>query len=120
MPKIFLLLTLLAALLGGCSWGAGDLDPHISGIIAAVENDSILIVDGLDPADLPFNPGVDSVNRAIWFKVTEDTALVDQGNNTLEISQLNPGMPAKAWHLGFTAESYPEQATGVKIIVTVK
>jgi hypothetical protein len=115
--KILVLIVLSALVIGGCSAGSADIEPHISGIVADIGDNSILIVDGLDPADLPFDAGADAVNRAIWFYFTEDTVLVDQNNVSISLSDLRLGMPAQGWHLGFTAESHPEQATAVKIVV---
>lgn len=106
---VALLFTFIAA---GCAANSGD--PDITGLIVAIEDSSVLIVAGLD--EVPTNRADWEGNRAIYFTVTDETAIrTSDGKGSFD--DLAVGRKVEAWAAGAIAESYPEQATAKKIVI---
>jgi hypothetical protein len=118
----FLLLALSGLLLiaaAGCNVvsGTGDSSPPtISGLIFAVDGDRILVVEGIDSADIPYDVWFDAGNRAVFFTVTKDTVITG-GGSKVSADKLQKGQKVQVWADGPLMKSYPEQGGAGKIVV---
>jgi Immunoglobulin-like domain of bacterial spore germination. len=61
--------------------------------------------------------GANASVRAISFTVSEDTELTDREGNAVRPDDIAIGSQVEVWHDGVVAESYPEQARAVKIVL---
>lgn len=80
------------------------------GEIIQSSNDSLLITTYIDNGD-------ESYVDAISFRIDDQTELLTKSGDVLTLNQLTVGAQVEAWHTGVVAESYPAQATAVKIVL---
>lgn len=127
--KKLLHLTLLCALLLLAACGEGDSNneqgvgnqPIIQDDVQAVKaidrgeiiqssNNSLLITTYVDK-------GSESYVDAISFRVDDHTELLNKNGEVVTLIEMTVGSQVEAWHTGVVAESYPAQATAVKIVL---
>ena len=121
MGVLFSLLIVILLSVGcgpeGSNGSPVDDAPYIAGIIYTVENDHILIVDGIEDMDIAwFEEGYPAVN----FKITENTIIRGLDGSSILQQELESGMEVQAWVEGLVRESYPEQAEAKRIVVVSK
>lgn len=80
------------------------------GEIIQTSNNSLLITTFVDK-------GADSYVDAISFQINDQTELLSKNEEVVTLDQLTVGAQVEAWHTGVVAESYPAQATAVKIVL---
>jgi hypothetical protein len=117
-----LLIVILVLSLTGCSKPAEEpIDvpeqEPISGTIYRLENNRILVVDGITDVNIPWSEWFEQGHRAVYFAVEDDTIVeLDGEENTAE--NLARGQKVEVYHEGFLAESYPEQGKALKVVIT--
>lgn len=80
------------------------------GEIIQSSNNSLLITTFVDK-------DVDSYVDAISFRVDDQTELLSKSGEVVTLDKMTVGAQVEAWHTGTVAESYPAQATAVKIVL---
>lgn len=80
-------------------------DPYITGNIYDIKEESILVAEGVNEEDAMF------FGKAIWLSVTEETKILNSGNEEISFEELKIGERVTAWTTGVIAESYPERGT---------
>ena len=80
------------------------------GEIILNNNNSLLITTFIDK-------GEDSYIDAISFRIDEQTELLSKNGEVVSLDKMTVGSQVEAWHTGTVAESYPTQATAVKIVL---
>jgi len=78
------------------------------GEIIQSSNNSLLVTTFVDK-------GVDSFVDAISFRIDDQTELLSKSGEVVTLDKMTIGAQVEAWHTGIVAESYPAQATAVKI-----
>ena len=90
-------------------------EPFITGIIFDVE-ERILVVAGIETADMEYNEWFEKGNRAIWLAVT-DAVIVDKDGERKTAQALKRGQRVQAWVSDPVMESYPEQGSADKVVI---
>lgn len=118
--KLFLvLIAVLLVVAAGCSTATGadtDSPPDITGLIYSVDGNTILVVDGIEDVNIPFDEWFDHGYRAVWFTAMGDTVIEIDGEE-VSFDALAKGQKVQVWAEGGLRESYPEQGTAKKILV---
>jgi hypothetical protein len=115
----FTLLVFLLTALAGCLAVSGadeDTPPEMTGLIFDIDGGRILVVAGIEDANISYDTWFEAGNRAAWFAVTGDT-VIKRGGKTVSADQLEKGMKVQVWAVGPMAESYPEQGEAKKIVI---
>ena len=120
--NLFICVFVMATLLSGCSESVDDFindQPAvpITGTIYRIENEKILVVDGIEEVNIPYTKWFEQGRRAVFFSITDNTVITIDGNQATAGS-LERGQKVEVYHEGILAESYPEQGGALKIIVT--
>ena len=120
-----LILFLLIAVSGlvGCSLSVdnGDPDetiPYISGLIYAMGDNYILVVEDIEDIDVPYETWFERGHGAIHLNITDNTVILGLDGDVLTMDELEPGTEVQAWVAGAVRESYPEQAEAKRIVVS--
>ena len=108
---IFLVAILLIPILTGCS---AKTSPDITGLLYQMEDDFILVVEGIDDLNTPYDEWFEKGNLAIVFQVTGKTAIFLE-NKKATRSELKTGQKVEVWATGGLAKSYPMQGTAKRI-----
>jgi hypothetical protein len=114
--KRMLTLLIFAAFIttiAGCTPAA---PPEITGLIYSIADDKILVVEGIDTADIAYEEWFEKGNNAIFFTINRDTALQKNGKK-ISFEQLEAGQKVEVWSTGGLMKSYPMQGTAKKIAV---
>lgn len=115
LAAVVLVLAAIAA--AGCSREAeGPEPPAVTGIINAVEDNVILVVEGIEKGGLPAEEWMESGYRAVNFTVTGD-CIIERDGETVSPDQLVVGLKVEVWADGPLAESYPEQGKAKRIVI---
>ncbi len=120
MKKILIVLSLVMVFaLSGCTSDSNKLpakDPDVIGLIYKVDTESqrILVVSDIENIDITYDEWFEAGKYAVFFKVTEDTKINDNGT-IKEFSSLKEGQKVAVWHTGILAESYPMQGEAVYV-----
>lgn len=80
------------------------------GEIIQSSNNSLLITTFVDK-------GLESYVVAISFRIDDQTELLSKSGEVVTLDKMTIGAQVEAWHTGIVAESYPGQATAVKILL---
>jgi eight-cysteine-cluster-containing protein len=83
-------------------------DPYITGNIYDLNEESILIAEGVEDED---EFGIMFTGKAIWLSITDETKILDINDEEILFNDLEVGQKVTAWTTGVIAESYPEQGT---------
>lgn len=113
---LFILAALAAA--AGCT-PTPEAVSDITGLIYQIEGDTILVVEGIDDTDIPYEEWFENGHNAIAFTVTSDTIL-QMGSEKISFDQLQAGQKAEVWSTRVLLESYPQQGTAKKVVVVKK
>lgn len=89
--------------------------PFITGLIFDVEDGRVLVVNGIDSTDIPYDEWFKAGRQAIWLSVTGKTKIIDSRGNNAVPSELQKGRQVVCWVDGPVSESYPEQGGAAKI-----
>jgi hypothetical protein len=117
IPVIMLFLLVLTSV--GCKSSADLPDAEISthsGLIYLIEDNRILVVEGIDSVNIPWNSWFEAGKRAIVFSITADT-VIELDNETVTADQLRRGQSVEVLYSGALAESYPEQGSADKVMI---
>lgn len=117
----FLWFTMFAVLLtaAGCSvvLGSGEnTPPEITGLIFSVDGNKILVVKGIENANIPYDEWFEAGHRAIYFTITGSTEIRYSGKK-VSMEKLEKGQKVQVWAEGPLMESYPEQGEARKIVI---
>lgn len=118
-PHLTITLLILLLFMPGCSGGPeppGSDGDSITGLIYAIEDGSILVVQDIDNVNLPQASWFESGKRAIYFKFNE-TTVIELAGIKVGADRLARGQVVEVFHTGMLAESYPEQGTAVRILI---
>jgi hypothetical protein len=114
-----LVLVLLCLVFSGCAKvvddPADETSSH-SGLIYSIEENRILVVEGIDRVNIPWNSWFEAGKRAIVFSITADT-VIELDNETVTADQLRRGQSVEVFYSGALAESYPEQGSADKVMI---
>ncbi|MFA9556901.1 DUF3221 domain-containing protein [Evansella sp. AB-rgal1] len=123
LRMLFISLTFLAAC--GVGSGSGDdlntgsdctepvEEPHIVGLIYSKDERSMLVVEGIESVDIDQEEW--DGNNAISFTMEEDAILVDGDGEKVDFDFFKKGDKVKVSHTGTLMESYPMQASAVRV-----
>lgn len=116
------LLLMLVLSVTGCSVSAEEpIDipeqEPISGIIYRLEDNRILVVDGITDVNIPWSEWFEQGYRAISFAVDDDTT-VELSGEVVTTDNLARGQRVEVYHEGFLAESYPERGKALMVVIT--
>ncbi len=89
----------------------------ISGVIYRLEDNRILVVDGITDVNIPRSEWFEQGHRSVYFAVEDDTT-VELDGNEVTADSLARGQKVEVYHEGFLAESYPEQGKALKVVIT--
>ena len=115
-----IILSLLALSTTGCLSDEVEPDDETAvhqGLIYLIEDNRILVVNDIDSANIPWNSWFEKGKRAIMFTITADT-VIELNGDIISADKLARGQEVEVWHSGPLAESYPEQGSADKIIIT--
>ncbi len=116
---VLLVLALLCLVFSGCEKvvddPADETSSH-SGLIYSVEENRILVVEGIDSVNIPWNSWFEAGKRAIVFSITADT-VIKLDKETVTADQLRRGQSVEVFYSGALAESYPEQGSADKVMI---
>ncbi|WP_246942454.1 DUF3221 domain-containing protein [Bacillus pinisoli] len=104
---IGLLIGLFMILVSCTQINANNGVKDITGYMMSVNEDVILVTEKTGQ----------SQPHATVYKITEETAISSEDGETLSLTDLSVGMQVEVWHTGAVEESFPAQATAVKMIV---
>ena len=89
--------------------------PYIKGKIVAISEREVLIAEGLEGEE--YGGDIEKLRgNAAWFTVEEETEITgpDEGE-FFSLADLEIGQTVEVWDTGFILETYPAQATALKI-----
>lgn len=95
-----------------------EREADVVGLIYQLESDnnSILVVSGIEDIDIPYDEWFEEGKYAVVFRIEKDTIIIN-GKDKLDFSLLKEGQRVKVWHTGVLAESYPMQGEAVYVEV---
>jgi hypothetical protein len=111
-----LIFLISAALVGAAAGCTPEAPPDITGLIYLIEGDQILVVEGIDTADIAYEEWFEKGNNAIVFTLDRDTTLQKNGKK-IASEQLETGQKVQVWSTGGLMKSYPMQGTAKKVVV---
>ncbi|WP_313347118.1 DUF3221 domain-containing protein [Sedimentibacter sp.] len=120
MKKCLILLSFIMIFtMAGCTSASNklpDRDPDAIGLIYEIDAESqrILVVSDIENVDITYDEWFEAGKYAVFFKVTEDTIINDNGTVS-DFSSLKEGQKVEIWHTGVLAESYPMQGEAVYV-----
>ena len=94
--------------------------PYIKGKIVAISEREVLIAEGLEGEE--YGGDIEKLRgNAVWFTVEEETEITgpDEGE-FFSLADLEIGQTVEVWDTGFILETYPAQATALKIKLAEK
>lgn len=123
MKQILFALVVIVIIIGimltGCERnqaGPGDGIEPISGLIYALDGNTILVVSGITNANIPREDWFEAGKRAVYFTITDDTVVELEGASVSK-DRLARGQKVDVFHEGYLAESYPEQGGALRIVI---
>ncbi len=123
MKNIFIIIVIMLTLLVLMSVGCKDSDDEPaaeisihSGLIYMIEDNRVLVVEGIESVNIPWNSWFEKGARAIMFSVTSDT-IIGLNGEVVNAEFLERGQAVEVRYSGPIAESYPEQGGADKIII---
>ncbi|MFZ3588504.1 DUF3221 domain-containing protein [Bacillus sp. DJP31] len=87
-----------------------DQFKDISGYVMTANGDRILVTEKVSVEEKA-HPS------AAVYTITEDTQIVSEKGESLSKTDIKVGTLVEVWHTGIVAESFPTQATALKILV---
>lgn len=120
--KLVILVIMLALLVlssTGCKDSNDQPGAEISthrGLVYMIEDNSVLVVEGIESVNIPWNSWFEKGARAIMFSVTADT-VIELNGEVVDAALLERGQAVEVRYSGALAESYPEQGGADKIII---
>lgn len=116
--KRYIILGLIVVVLVAVGFSFREADPDIEGLIYSKSDGQILVVEGIDDVNLPYDAVLEKGSLLINFYVTEKTIITGSDGKKITLTELQAGDQVKVWHTGSVRESYPLQADARKIMVT--
>ena len=115
MKKLLLLVSgfLLLLALTGC--GSKTDSSSFIGLVFSVVDGRVLVVQGIESADIPYDEWFEAGNDAIIFTIDANTALRDAENKKMTRDKIEAGQRVEVLFSGAVMKSYPGQATADKI-----
>jgi hypothetical protein len=116
---LMIILTVLIITTTGCTNykdNTVDETAKQSGLIFMIEDNRVLVVDGIENVNIPWNSWFENGKRAIMFGVTEDTE-IELNGEAVTVERLKRGQAVEVWYSGPLAESYPEQGSADRIVI---
>jgi hypothetical protein len=104
----------LVAVLAGYFREKGE---SFTGLILSVAENRVLVVAGMDDAEMEYEKLLETGNRAIWFSVDKKTEIRDVDGRKTVFESLQKGQKVEVRFSGPVMESYPEQAGADKIFI---
>lgn len=93
-------------------------EPDIEGFIFSIEDNSILVAEGLLEGDEHDGDVNNLQGDAYTFSITADTEIVNENGELADVDELRVNQEVYVWHTGVVMESYPMQAEAVRIVIT--
>ena len=123
--KKFVWFSVLAVILAifvvvGCTSESVEPEPEpepISGTVYSIENGRILVVSGIEDVNIPRNQWFEQGKRAVYFAIEDDT-VVELNGEQVDTTLIARGQDVDVFHAGFLAESYPEQGSALRVVIT--
>jgi hypothetical protein len=109
---VFTAALLILLVTAGC--GTND-SATFEGMVFAVEENRVLVVKGIESADIPYDEWFEKGNEAIFFAVDRKTGLRDSAGKKITLGDIRPGHEVRVTFSGAVAKSYPGQATAAQI-----
>jgi uncharacterized protein with FMN-binding domain len=94
-----------------------ESEAAITGLIFAVENGRILVVEGIESVEIAYDEWFQDGKHAIWLDITEKTLVTDINGRSVESSVLEKGNTVAVWTEGGIQKSYPAQGIAAKIVI---
>lgn len=110
---IIIILLLTVGLAMGCSRGK-NLE-SFQGLVYSVESNRVLVVQGIDSVDVPYDEWFGAGKNAIWFTVNKNTVIRNTAGRKTNINGILAGQEIEVLFSGAVAKSYPGQAQAEKI-----
>jgi hypothetical protein len=106
---VALALVLMTAACGDTATHADDVEPHIVGMVTAVETGGSIQVEE--------DPGTPSGSAKAFVRLTHETLVRDASGRVLDAGAFQVGQRVGVWFEGQVLESYPVQATAREIVI---
>lgn len=119
MKKLILLLLFITLLLPGC--GAKELaeTAEMTGVLYNLSDSSILVVEGIESANIPYEEWFEEGLPAISFTVDSKTEIIGLDGRATSFADLQEGQTVTVSYSGAVAESYPGQAGADRVVIVV-
>lgn len=96
----------------------GDQPSDIKGYVLEMDEDSMLVAEGLSGDD-PYEGDIERLEgNAITYQISEDTEILDSSGEEIELSDIELYDEVEVWSTGVIMESYPAQADALRIETT--
>lgn len=93
-------------------------EPDIEGFVFSIDDNSILVAEGLFEGD-EYDGNTNNIEGSAYtFSITDDTEIVNENGEIVDIGSLRLNQEVYVWHTGEVMESYPMQAEAARIVMT--